>query len=424
MLYTISWIFLASPRTGLLDRALEPVAGPGAIEIFGPGGMVLVEGFHLAPLVFLLMVASFRRWTRARGVGDCERRTAPAVFRRVTLPLVRPRCTRRVLISPCGRSSRSRRRRCSAFRAASGSSPRGSGARSTRTRPTSARRAHTRCSLLALTAIGVFLLSRLSRARRRFQTVTGRAAGGRSRCLGRWRWPARGGRRLLRRRRRAAAARCSSTRRRSRSTRRPRRDARQMPASRTTAERPRPARSRFAHSGTPSCSALAPRRSCSCSRRRGLARRAHAPARPLAARWPRVPADRRPGARARRRAALRLPPRADRRSTARSGSCSRVLDGGHAVRDALRVGVDAPDRRRARGVRAVERRELVADVPAVCCRFSLPGLLAGWIYIFVVVAPRAVQLASCSTRRATRCCRSGSGSSTRTATSPSSPRSG
>ena len=59
VLYTISWIFLASPRTGVLNRALEPMVGPGAIDIFSLGGMVLVEGLHLVPIVFLLMAAAF-----------------------------------------------------------------------------------------------------------------------------------------------------------------------------------------------------------------------------------------------------------------------------------------------------------------------------------------------------------------------------
>ena len=38
VLYTISWIFLASPRTGLLNRALEPVAGPRPSTSSGSAG--------------------------------------------------------------------------------------------------------------------------------------------------------------------------------------------------------------------------------------------------------------------------------------------------------------------------------------------------------------------------------------------------
>ncbi|MGZ4412487.1 MAG: ABC transporter permease, partial [Gaiellaceae bacterium] len=60
VLYAISWIFLAAPRSGALNRLLEPLFGPGALDVFSLGGMVFVEGLHLAPFVFLLMFAAFR----------------------------------------------------------------------------------------------------------------------------------------------------------------------------------------------------------------------------------------------------------------------------------------------------------------------------------------------------------------------------
>ena len=60
ILYTISWIFLASPPIGLLNAALEPVFGRAPFDIFTVWGMIWVEGLHLHPIVFLLMVAAFR----------------------------------------------------------------------------------------------------------------------------------------------------------------------------------------------------------------------------------------------------------------------------------------------------------------------------------------------------------------------------
>ena len=99
VLYTVSWIFLASPRTGLLNRALEPVAGAGAIDIFGLGGMVLVEGLHLVPIVFLLMGAAFATVdpTLEESALTSGARLS-SVVRRVSLPLVRPALFACVLI--------------------------------------------------------------------------------------------------------------------------------------------------------------------------------------------------------------------------------------------------------------------------------------------------------------------------------------
>src|SRR5205814_3291210 len=60
ILHTIAWIFLASPQIGILNRnVIEPLDGGHPFNVFSLYGMSLVEGLHLAPLVFLLMVAAF-----------------------------------------------------------------------------------------------------------------------------------------------------------------------------------------------------------------------------------------------------------------------------------------------------------------------------------------------------------------------------
>ena len=60
ILHTISWIFIASPQIGVLNQWLiEPLTGR-PFNVNSLAGMILVEGLHLAPLVFLLMVAAFR----------------------------------------------------------------------------------------------------------------------------------------------------------------------------------------------------------------------------------------------------------------------------------------------------------------------------------------------------------------------------
>ncbi len=91
LLYSTSWIFLASPRTGLFNDVLEAVIGARPLNIFSMWGMIWVQGTHLSPLVFLFMSAAFSSMDpsleeSARVSGAKGVRT----FRRVTAPLLRP----------------------------------------------------------------------------------------------------------------------------------------------------------------------------------------------------------------------------------------------------------------------------------------------------------------------------------------------
>jgi iron(III) transport system permease protein len=99
VLYTIAWIFLASPEIGLLNSALSPIVGSAPFDIFTIWGMIWVEGLHSSPIVFLLMVAAFRAMDpsleeSALMSGASRLQT----IRRVTLPLVRPALLAAVLI--------------------------------------------------------------------------------------------------------------------------------------------------------------------------------------------------------------------------------------------------------------------------------------------------------------------------------------
>lgn len=99
ILYTISWIFLASPDIGLLNKLLEPVFGSGALDVFTIWGMVWVEGLHLSPIVFLLMVAAFRSMDPSLEESALmSGATRWQVFRKVTVPLVRPAIVASILI--------------------------------------------------------------------------------------------------------------------------------------------------------------------------------------------------------------------------------------------------------------------------------------------------------------------------------------
>ena len=191
ILHTVAWILLLSPRTGLFNTLLEPLLGPGAFNIFSMQGMVLVEGLHLAPLVFLLMAAAFRSMDPALEESALMSGARMAtVIRRITLPLVRPALAAAILVMMV---------RClEAFEvpAILGIQARewvftSRIWRSLQTFPPKYGQAGAYAmSLLAITTIGVFLQSRMSKRGKAFQTVTGKGFRPRPLPLGRWRWPA------------------------------------------------------------------------------------------------------------------------------------------------------------------------------------------------------------------------------------------
>src|SRR6201999_2450529 len=99
ILYTISWILLGSPVIGLINHDLEPVFGRAVIDVFSLWRMIRVEGLQLSPIVFLLMVASFRSMDPSREESALmSGATRWTVFRKVTVPLARPAIVAAVLI--------------------------------------------------------------------------------------------------------------------------------------------------------------------------------------------------------------------------------------------------------------------------------------------------------------------------------------
>jgi iron(III) transport system permease protein len=193
ILHTIAWILLFSPRTGLFNAWLRPLFGPEAFDIFSMNGMILVEGLHLSPLVFLLMFAAFRSMDpsleESALMSGARMRT---VFRRITLPLVLPALSAAVLVMMV--------RVLEAFEvpAILGIQARewvfvSRIWRSLQTFPPRYGEAGALAlSLLLITTVGVFLQSRLSKRGKAFQTVTGKGFRPRPLPLGRWRWPAAG----------------------------------------------------------------------------------------------------------------------------------------------------------------------------------------------------------------------------------------
>ena len=154
-------------------------------------GMILVEGLHLAPLVFLLMVAAFRSMDPAlEESAIMSGASLPTVFRRITVPLARPALYASILIIVV--------RGLESFEVpALIGLPAHIWVFTSRiwsvlnsTPPDYSQAGAYAMSLLVLTSIGILWHSRLARRARAFQTVTGKGFRPRPVQLGAWRWPA------------------------------------------------------------------------------------------------------------------------------------------------------------------------------------------------------------------------------------------
>ena len=189
ILHTIAWIFLASPRIGIYSRLLEPVLGRGAVDINTIWGMILVQGLHTAPLVFLLTLPAYRSMDPSleEAANMCGARLS-VVLRRITLPLIRPALYAAGLISVVTGleafevpillgSANGIDVVTSRIWFALNSYPVRFGEAGAYS-----------LTLLALTTLGVYLYSRLLRRGKRFQTVTGKGFRPRTIQLGKWRW--------------------------------------------------------------------------------------------------------------------------------------------------------------------------------------------------------------------------------------------
>jgi iron(III) transport system permease protein len=191
IMHTISWIFIASPQIGVLNQWLiEPLTGR-PFNVNTLAGMILVEGLHLAPLVFLLMVAAFRSMDPAlEESAIMSGASLPTVFRRITVPLARPALYASILIIVV--------RGLESFEVpALIGLPAHIWVFTSRiwsvlnsTPPDYSQAGAYAMSLLVLTSIGILWHSRLAKRARAFQTVTGKGFRPRPVQLGAWRWPA------------------------------------------------------------------------------------------------------------------------------------------------------------------------------------------------------------------------------------------
>lgn len=101
VLGTIAWIFLLSPKIGWINTGLKALLGlqEAPFNVFSLGGMIWVEGLHLSPLVFLVMAAAFKSMDPAleesammSGAGTL------ATLQRITLKLLLPASASALLI--------------------------------------------------------------------------------------------------------------------------------------------------------------------------------------------------------------------------------------------------------------------------------------------------------------------------------------
>jgi iron(III) transport system permease protein len=101
ILFTVSWILLASPKIGIVNSALQALFGTDYVfvDLYSMGGMIFVDGMHQSPLAFLMMTAAFRAMDPAlEEAALMSGATVPQIARRVTLKLAFPAALATLLI--------------------------------------------------------------------------------------------------------------------------------------------------------------------------------------------------------------------------------------------------------------------------------------------------------------------------------------
>ena len=101
ILFTVSWILLASPQIGIINLVLQNYLGLDAppFDIYSVGGMIWVDGLHYSPMAFLLMSAAFRAMDPA--LEESATMSGANIFQvawRVTLRLTWPAIVATILI--------------------------------------------------------------------------------------------------------------------------------------------------------------------------------------------------------------------------------------------------------------------------------------------------------------------------------------
>ncbi|MFZ2648719.1 MAG: iron ABC transporter permease [Burkholderiaceae bacterium] len=195
ILFTVAWILLGSPKIGLINLTLMHwfnLQGP-VFDIYSMWGMIWVDGLHYSPMAFLLMTAAFRAMDPS--LEESATMSGANVFQvlwHVTLKLTWPAIFATFLILfvraiesfevpallglPVGIHVFT-----SAIYQAVHRYPSQIGLASTYA-----------ITLLLITTVGIYFISRLSSSGSKYSTMTGKGFRPRQIDLGPWRWAAAG----------------------------------------------------------------------------------------------------------------------------------------------------------------------------------------------------------------------------------------
>jgi iron(III) transport system permease protein len=97
----VSWIFLGSPKIGIINLVLRHAfdTDTAFINVYSIPGMIWVDGLHYSPVAFLLMTAAFRSMDPAlEESAMMSGATLPQTMWRVTIRLVAPATAAALLI--------------------------------------------------------------------------------------------------------------------------------------------------------------------------------------------------------------------------------------------------------------------------------------------------------------------------------------
>jgi iron(III) transport system permease protein len=191
ILFTVAWILLGSPKIGIINLALQNWVGleKPLFNVYSLWGMIWVDGLHYSPMAFLLMTAAFRAMDPA--LEESATMSGANIFQvawRVTLKLTWPAILATLLILfvraiesfevpallglPVGIHVFT-----SAIYQAVHRYPSQIGLASAYG-----------MSLLVITTVGVYFVSRLSSRGNKYATMTGKGFRPRQIDLGPWRW--------------------------------------------------------------------------------------------------------------------------------------------------------------------------------------------------------------------------------------------
>ena len=195
ILFTVAWILLGSPKIGIINLVLQQWFGfeKPLFDIYSMWGMIWVDGLHYSPMAFLLMTAAFRAMDPS--LEESATMSGANVFQvlwHVTLKLSWPAIFATFLILfvraiesfevpallglPVGIHVFT-----SSIYQAVHRYPSNIGLASTYA-----------ITLLAITTIGIYFISKLSSSGSKYSTMTGKGFRPRQIDLGKWRWVAAG----------------------------------------------------------------------------------------------------------------------------------------------------------------------------------------------------------------------------------------